>query len=165
MTDINAFITNRVDDQIAYFSRAAEREQGRGKDWQNALIVAAAATPMLIGLAELIHGDWQIVMRALSLISAAVAAVATSIVSTRKYWENGVMYRAREQALIREKSLFDMRAADYAEGAAEVSAEELFVLNVEQIIADDVGAWTGRMKDASAHAQSKKAAASAAPKA
>ncbi|MEM9140972.1 MAG: DUF4231 domain-containing protein, partial [Pseudomonadota bacterium] len=122
------------------------------------------ATPMLIGLAELVDGDWQAVMRGFSLVSAAAAAVATSVMSTRKYWENGVNYRAREQALIREKSLFEMRAADYAEDAADLPAEELFVLNVEQIIADDVGAWAGRMKDASRNAQGTKAAL-ASPKA
>lgn len=65
------------------------------------------------------------------------------------------MYRAREQALIREKSLFAMGAADYAEGSADMPAEELFVLNVEQIIADDAAAWSGRMKDASANARGK----------
>ncbi|MEM1160449.1 MAG: DUF4231 domain-containing protein [Pseudomonadota bacterium] len=155
MTDVDTFIAERLDDQITYFSNAAGREQGRGKQWQNTLIGAAALTPMLIALAELFEEPISSILRGLSLVSSALAAIATSVIATRKYWENGVAYRAREQALIREKILFQMRAGPYADGASDPPPDRLLVETVEAIIAEDVVGWTERMRDASKQASGK----------
>ena len=155
--DIETFITERLDHQISYFDKAASREQQRGKSWQNYMIGAAAVTPVFIALAELGPEPWDTILRGLSLVSSALAAVATSVLATRKYWENGITYRAREQALIREKFLYRMKAGPYAKGASDLPAGQLLVENVEGLLAEDAAGWAERMKDASQRAQGHKA--------
>jgi len=151
-----AFLTDRLQGQIAYFNKAAAREQERGKLWQNVLIVAAAATPLLIGLAEFFDG-FQTGLRALALGSSFLAAVATSLLSVRQYWENGVGYRAQEQALIRERVLYDTKAGPYAPEALDgADPRTLLVETVEAIVAKDVTGWQARMQEASQRSLPKK---------
>ncbi|MEM1383390.1 MAG: DUF4231 domain-containing protein [Pseudomonadota bacterium] len=154
---IAAYVTGRVDDQIGHFAKAATREQSRGKGWQNAVIVATAFTPLLIGLAEIMEGmsgtkpfyylDPKL-LRGAALVSSFLAVVASTLLSTRRYWENGVLYRAREQALIREKWLWEQRAGPYAE-TSDPERDRLLTERVEALIEEDVTGWTGRMRAAS----------------
>lgn len=143
---VDHYVTARLDDQINHFEKAAGREQRRGKDWQNLLIAMSAVTPLLIGLAEIVETREDL-LRGLALLTSALAAIATSIMATRRYWENGVIYRAREEALKREKWLWQQKVGPYAE--AGVDPDAALVERVEDIIAADVQDWSGRMREAS----------------
>jgi len=148
--DIESYVAQRLQGQIDYFDRAAGREQRLGRIWQYCQIVAAAVTPLLIGLAEIFEeaaADW---FRAASLVTAAVAAIATSVLAARRHWENGVLFRAREQALMRERELWRQGAGRYgpAEGASS-DPDRLLIETVEDLIDEDISGWTARMREAS----------------
>ncbi len=154
---VEHYLKHRLDHQISHFETAATREQRRGKSWQNVTIVAAALTPLLIGWAEIATDDEsKSGLRILALASSGAAAIATSIISVRRYWETGVLYRAREEALKGERWLWQQKVGPYdaamASADAPVDPDKLLVERAEAIIAEDVSEWTKRMREASQRA-------------
>ncbi|MEM7057506.1 MAG: DUF4231 domain-containing protein [Pseudomonadota bacterium] len=139
--------------QIPYFSGAASREQKKGRDLQDLQIAAAAATPLLIGAAEIFQdNNLGTLLRLLALVAAAATAFVTGTLSVRKHWELGVNYRAREQSLISQLYYWEMSAGAYAEAKLKEAGKDkntLLVETCEGIIGDDVEYWSNALKDAS----------------
>ncbi|MEM9369505.1 MAG: DUF4231 domain-containing protein [Planctomycetota bacterium] len=139
--------------QIPYFSNAATREQNKGRILQDVQIAAAAATPVLIGAAEIFQEtNFGTLLRVLALVAAAATAFVTGTLSVRKHWQLGVNYRTREQALISQLYYWEMDAGDYSAARLKDSGKDkdmLLVETCEGIIGDDVEYWSSAMKDAS----------------
>lgn len=151
------YLRTRLEDQRAYFARAASREQQRGKDWQNLVIASMALTPFLIGMSEIVGASTEAgtTLRAVALFSSFVLAVATTVLEVRTYWRNGVNYRSHEMALARERHLWEQRAGEYADAHDDDDARRLLVERVEAILAQDTIDWQARMRDASERLKSK----------
>ncbi|MEM7190066.1 MAG: SLATT domain-containing protein, partial [Pseudomonadota bacterium] len=113
-------------------------------------IWAAAATPLLIGATEILP-EIETLLKLASLAAASATVVATGVLRVRQHWQQGVIYRGRQEALIRELQLWEHDAGRYAPSGlekAKTDKDTLLVETCEGIIADDVSDWTNRMKDA-----------------
>jgi len=123
----------RLDEEIAWYDRAA----GRNQLWYRALkfvvIVAAALIPFLSGM-EAIR-PWPWLVGALGVL----IAVAEGIQQINQHHTNWTAFRATCEALKHEKYLYHANAGPY------VSAQDARVLlaeRVEMLISQETTKWT-----------------------
>lgn len=132
--DADAYLAQRVDDQIAWLGRRSRACQ----TWHRALsvlqIACGAAIPFLVGLSA--PGDTALKVAA-GLLGMAVAIV-TGALSLYRFQENWIRYRATGEALKQEKFLYLAAAAPYDAAPAPFA---LLVQRVEALLGSESSRW------------------------
>lgn len=131
--DVAAYLAQRLDDQIDWYSEKSSYCQSRYKAFRVIEVVAAALIPLLSGLGEKVpYALWIIG------VLGVVVAVTTSIGGLFKYHENWIQYRATSEALKHEKFLFMTKVSPY-------NVEDAFAIlvqRVEGLISNENSTWT-----------------------
>jgi hypothetical protein len=130
---INAYLTQRVQDQIDWYERRSASAQAWFKRLRSLEIVAAAAIPLLSGYTA----QWPPAGVIVGVLGVLVAALA-GLLGLHQHQERWRSYRVTAEALKREKFLFLARAAPY-DGAG---AFPRLVQTVEALLADESARWT-----------------------
>ena len=128
----DAYIEQRVDDQIAWYDRKSIAAQRMFKRLRVAEILAAALVPVLVGFADRVAA-----IRIIVGVLGAVVVVLASLISLGKYQEHWLEYRTACESLKHEKFLF-------LTGAEPYQGEDrfpLFVQRVEGLISKENSAW------------------------
>lgn len=126
------YISQRLDDQINWYSKKSSTCQTRYKALRVIEFVAAALIPFLSGMGDKIPcGQW--VIGALG-VTIALAAAAGSLF---KYHENWIQYRVTSEQLKHEKFLFATRSDPYEDG----TRFGLLVQRVEALISKEATTW------------------------
>ena len=134
----STYLTDRYENQIAWYDRKAARNQATYKWMQWPLLVLAAITPILIEL-DLDPLGWV----QWATLTSAVVAILTAALKTFNYQENWINYRTTCETLRKEKYFYDAGLGDY--GSAK-DKEALFVDRVESLIARENTMWVSAQK-------------------
>ena len=127
------YIDQRVDQQIAWYSRKSKTAQNWFKSLRMVEIIAAASIPILAGFGtDLPHNTFT-----LALLGSVIAVIA-SFVSLNQYQENWMAYRTTCESLKHEKFLFLTKAERYSDADPFL----LFVQQVEGLISKENSAWS-----------------------
>ena len=121
------YVENRYREQMSYYSKAADKNQKKYKQFQWVLIIFSALTPILAAL----DGKWVNLQIPVVLISAIVA-VLTAGLKTFQYQEMWVNFRATNELLKPEIYYYNFGVGPYAEEG--IDKETLFVSRVERIL-------------------------------
>lgn len=138
-TQISAidYMSQRVDDQIAWYSTKSDSCQWRHKLLRMIEIVAAALIPFLSGVGDAVpYGPWVIGFL------GVLIAVLTASSGTFNFRENWLHYRATSEQLRHEKFLFLTRVAPYS----NTDAFQLLVQRIEWLISKENSTWTQTFK-------------------
>jgi len=128
------YVESRYKDQVAYYSRAASKNQKRYRTFQWILIVLSAATPVMAAL----DGKWVDLQIPVVIVSSAVA-ILTAGLKTFQYQELWVKYRTTNELLKPEIHYYNFEVGPYAEEG--VDKEMLFVSRVETILDKEHISW------------------------
>jgi hypothetical protein len=121
------YVENRYKDQMAYYSKAAGKNQKKYKQFQWILIILSALTPILAAFI----GRWPDLQIPVVIISAIVA-ILTAGLKTFQYQEMWISYRATNEMLKPEIYYYNFSVGPYAEEG--IDKETLFVSRVETIL-------------------------------
>jgi hypothetical protein len=134
--DEQAYLTDRVDDQIDWMSAKA----GRNQKWFRRLrlieLAAAASIPFGAGL---IREPGDAFALSVGLLGVAVAVIA-GVMSLFQFQETWVEYRQTAERLKREKYVFLTRTEPY-DGEDRL---HVFVQRVEAALSDERSSWSER---------------------
>lgn len=130
--DENAYLQERLQDQIDWYDRKSQKAQRWFKRLRGFELIAATAIPFLSGYS----GNSIYLTLAVGLLGLLVAVVA-GLLSLNQFQERWIEYRTICEALKREKYLFLARAAPY-DGD---DSFPLLVEHVESLIAKETSAW------------------------
>lgn len=133
MLDAETYMKERVDDQIAWYSKKSGFCQKRYKRFKIATLLFSVTIPFLTGLLDELN--WMKYL--IGGMGVSIAAIE-GIQALYKYRENWLQYRITSEALKREKLLYQALAGDYAEAEDPFKA---FVLKAEQIMAGEQAEW------------------------
>jgi hypothetical protein len=128
--DPQEYIETRVEDQLAYYEKAANRAKAWHVYTQTAIVILGLLVPVVANLQEayfLSAGQKTLVITVLSLL----LAVLTGIVNFRKFGDLWLAYRSTEEMLKRELFLFETGAGRYRDNEEAFSD---FVETTESII-------------------------------
>ncbi|MFV0302417.1 MAG: DUF4231 domain-containing protein [Paracoccus sp. (in: a-proteobacteria)] len=127
------YLSDRLDDQIAWYERKSRANQSAYKRLRLIEIVAAAAIPLLAG-----YGDrHEYVGMAIGVLGLVVAVLA-GIFGLYRFQENWAEYRGMAEALKHEKFLYLARVEPYeGEGAFE-----LLVSRCEALLGGEAERWS-----------------------
>ena len=126
------YVSERLDNQIDWYSRKSSSCQTRYKALRLVEIIAAALIPFLSGMGEKIPGG-QWIVGALGVMIALAAAAG----SLFKYHENWIQYLVTSEQLKHEKFLFATRSGPYADQERFQS----LVQRVESLISKEAATW------------------------
>lgn len=128
------YITSRVDDQIAWYSKKSSWNQRVYKIAQTVEIVLASSIPFFAGFAS--QMNWASI-----LIGSfgVIIAVIESLSKLYKLHENWIQYRSTSELLKYQKFLFTTQSAPYT--TTDETVFNLFVRNVEQIVSSENNQW------------------------
>jgi len=124
------YVERRLEPQRKWHNEKAKWNKRRFYTVEVATLLAGAAIPV-VNLWLVHDAFWAGV---LSAILGGVVVVAASVGKLFKFHENWLQYRTLVEALEREKELYSVGAADYAE-ADEAGRNRLLVERVENILA------------------------------
>jgi hypothetical protein len=131
--DQNAYIKERLDDQISWYSRESRRNQQWFRRLQVASILGSATIPFITGYIT----ETTIVLKiTVGVLGLAVAAI-TAILGHYKFQENWVEYRTTCETLKHEKFRFLTGAAPYN----VANPFKLLVERVEGAILKETRGW------------------------
>jgi hypothetical protein len=125
------YVERRLEPQRKWHNDKATWNKRRFYAVEVATLLAGAAIPV-VNLWLVHDAFWAGV---LSAILGGVVVVAASVGKLFKFHENWLQYRTLVEALEREKELYSVGAADYAE-ADEPGRNRLLVERVENLIAN-----------------------------
>lgn len=126
------YISQRLDDQIDWYSKKSSFCQTRYKALRVVEIVAAAIIPFLSGMGEkILYGQWIVGVLGVMI---ALAAAASSLF---KYHENWIQYRITSAQLKHEKFLFATRSGPYV----DQERFQILVQRVEGLISREAATW------------------------
>jgi hypothetical protein len=130
--NVETYLRDRVQDQIAYYSSKSRVNKNRYQRLQIVAIVFGVLVPVLIGFSE-----QQPFLKYIAGALGAVVAIIESAQSLYKYKDNWITYRSTSEALIRERFLFNSNAGMYRDAEAFTR----FVEQVEQILSAENRVW------------------------
>ena len=129
--NIDEYLTERVEDQIKWLSRASSKNQRWYKNLRVVEIVLGCAIAYLVSHAEIL--SIQIVTGAMGVVVAAISG----FLSLYRFQEKWVEYRVTAESLKREKYFFLTGTAPYG-GENQYPT---FVSRVEAILAAENLQW------------------------
>lgn len=128
------YLSQRVDDQLAWYGQKSGHNQRMYKRLRAYEIVAAVLIPFLTGYVHLFEGKVKFLVGALGVS----VAVVSSLQALYKYQENWVQYRGTSEALKSEKHLYLTQAPPYN----TPEAFTIFVQKVEGLLTKETAGWT-----------------------
>jgi len=142
-SDIEKYLSGRIEDQISYHGRKAAESQRRFRRLAVLTIGATALTPLLLAIARVFAPDTdetplQIVLGILPIVVSVVAAIATVSLSAFKHKEAWIAHRSVCEALRREEQLFRHCAGPYARAK---DPQVLFVERAEALMEAEGKEW------------------------
>jgi uncharacterized protein DUF4231 len=132
--DQKAYLSDRVDDQINWYSKKSKFNQNRYKLLKTIMILVSVTIPFLAGL---IKGESDILKIAVGVGGILIAGIE-GILSLYKYQDLWLQYRLTAEMLGREKILFITEAGQYENNP---NAFKLFVKQAESIMGSENQAW------------------------
>lgn len=131
------YLSERLDDQLAYYDRQSQKNQRAYKRTKLIKIVAASLIPLLAGsMGAVPFIEW--VVGALGLL----IAVCEGLSSLHKYQENWLQYRATAEALTKERFLFLTKSKPYTDNRAY----HILVQRIEGLLAEENNQWAETMQ-------------------
>jgi hypothetical protein len=100
--DVEGYLSGRLEEQIAYYEKAASRAKQMHLRLQGGIIVLSVMVPVAVNRPQ----DWSGWPRFLVLIFALMLPAMTGLSSFRKYGETWLSYRTTAELLKNEKYLF-----------------------------------------------------------
>ena len=142
-SDVDSYLSERVQDQINYHDRKALESQRRFRRLATLSITASSLTPLLIALEIIISPPaldepLEVAFKILPVAVAVLAAIATVSLAAFKHKESWIAHRSACEALRREVHLFRYGAGPYA-AAKDPSA--LFVARAETLMESEGREW------------------------
>jgi hypothetical protein len=145
--DSNAYLTERVNDQLQYYEKAANRAKRAYKWMQSAVIVLSLIVPVAVNLPE----EWGTgvdisleIKIAVTLMSLTVA-ILNGLLNFGKQGDMWLSYRMTEELLKREKFMYLAAAGKYED---KQTAFTEFVTTVESIISAEHNKFRTLLEDA-----------------
>ena len=132
--DIDRYIKERVDDQIAWYDKKSIHCQKRYKRIQFWEIIFAACIPLLAG-----YSSKHVIIPVIVGILGVVITILESITKLYKYHENWIQYRSTCELLRYQKNLYLTGSSPY--NLSGDTLENIFVKNIEQIISSENNQW------------------------
>ncbi|MEQ9440882.1 MAG: DUF4231 domain-containing protein [Cyclobacteriaceae bacterium] len=137
------YLTERLDDQLKWYSRKSASNHKMYKRMQVSTIMAAATIPFLAAYAS----EERFYINILIGVMGMVVAFITAIISLNKYQENWIAYRNMSEALKQEKYRYLTTTEPYH----EADAFNLLVQRVEGLISKENTQWSQSMKKENKH--------------
>ena len=134
------YLSARWLDQVRWLDGKAVECQRRYYRTRRSILVCSALVPVLLGAAEG-YASLRIAAGGLSL----VVTLAAGWEAFFRYGDRWRHYRAIAERLRREGWLYIERSGPYADYPSHARAHAAFVLNAEQILADDVEQFVSRI--------------------
>jgi Protein of unknown function (DUF4231) len=100
--DVEDYFSGRLEEQIAYYEKAAGRAKQMHVRLQGAIIVLSVMVPVAVSHPQ----DWSGWQRVLVLAGSLLLPAMTGLTSFRKYGETWISYRTTAELLKTEKYLF-----------------------------------------------------------
>ena len=142
----DAYLTERVEDQLAYYGKAAGRYKSRYMWMQTLIIVLGVLVPVVINLPETIGGaDLGVVFRITATVMSLTLAIVSGILNLHKFGDLWLEYRLTEESLKKEKFLYLTGSGKYAEPGL---AFPRFVETVEGILSAEHTKFRSIVEDA-----------------
>lgn len=129
------YMQDRVDDQLAWYSKKSASNKSWHHRMQLVTLIAAALVPVI----SLSSTDFYV--RILVALLGSIAAVAAGIVALYQFKDLWVDYRSTAEQLNYEKYLFLTGSEPYAES----KCFSRFVNRVEEIIANENRGWNEKL--------------------
>ena len=146
--DATTYLTDRVEDQLAYYQKAANKAK-RAYAWmQSSIIVLGLIVPVIVNIpaswgtgesAIDLTGEIRIAVTVFSL----TLAILTGLLSFRKYDDQWLSYRMTEESIKHEKFLFLTRAGHYGNEPAFPT----FVEKFESIVSAEHGKFRSLIEE------------------
>lgn len=136
MLEASQYLKDRIDDQIAWYSRKSGTCKRAYRRLRMLSVVIALSIPILTGLI----GKGWVSDEALKLsiaIAGAAVALAEAVLGLNKYDELWTGYRAAAEGLKYHRYLFEAGAEPYN----RPDAFQLFVQQAESLMASERTAW------------------------
>jgi Protein of unknown function (DUF4231) len=130
------YITQRIDDQIAWYDNKSGFNQGRYKPLKSFEIIAAASIPVITAYVGGTDPWSEVLKFSIGFLGAAIA-VSSGIAGLCRYQELWVEYRGMAEVLRQQKFLFLTRTAPY-DGD---NAFPLLVQTVENLLSKENANW------------------------
>ncbi len=128
------YLRDRVDNQIAWYSRKSRWNQQRFKILRLIELVLATAIPFLVSLVNTNTPVLKIMVGAMGV----TVAVAAGLVSLYKFQENWIEYRTTAEILKQEKFLFLTQSPPYDDS----NAFHAFVSRIESLLSKEHSTWS-----------------------
>ena len=139
-----AYIADRVDNQIAWYSRKSNLNKKGFIVFQIMTFVASASVPVF----AMFSGDiWA---RVTVAILGSATAITTGIVSLYQFREHWIEYRTTAESLKHEKYLYQTGMSHYSGD----NAFSVLVERVEALVSQENTAWQQRLKTQKAEEKS-----------
>lgn len=130
------YMQERVDDQLAWYSKKSTSNKNWHFRLQLVTLVAAALVPVI----SLSSAEWGV--RIIVALTGSVAAIAAGVVALYQFRDLWVDYRATAEQLKFEKYLFKTGSKPYS----DADCFQLFVSRVENIILKENRGWNEKIK-------------------
>lgn len=134
------YLKDRVEDQLKYFEKAANKEKSKHIIYQILIIILALLIPVMNNVDLKGVGD----LTNLVTILALVLAILTGIANFRKFGDLWLSYRTTEESIKREKFLFLTLSGKYADNDAAFSE---FVSTMELILSAEHNKFRSLIED------------------
>lgn len=132
-TELANYMSERVDDQLAYFDRSALRNQKAYRRLKGTAIACNILTTMTIALAFTVPEKYKVGMGILALVLSTVVLATYQVEEFQSYGAKWEKFRLVAEQLKSEKFMFLNMAGQYAiEDDGE--RKRLFVQNIEGAI-------------------------------
>jgi len=126
------YLTERLDEQIKWYSTKSQSNQKYFKNLRLIEIVAAAAIPFLTGMGEKIYlSSWIVGTLGITI------AISAATISLYKFHENWIQYRSTCEQLKHEKYLFLTKTKPYDRD----DSLSYLVQRVEGLISKENSQW------------------------
>ncbi len=146
--DPSKYLTIRVDDQIAWFSKKSSLNKQKFLFYKRWEFIISASVPILISISSMsifnvpmtgIHEDFKLstIFQIAATLLGVVVVIFSKLVELEEYYKLWKDYRLCAETLTQEKVLFITKTEPYD----NPMAFHQFVKNVEATIAKDVQKW------------------------
>lgn len=130
--DTTSYLKQRVDAQLNYYEKAANRAKKAYTRTQIAIIILGLLVPVIVNLPDTVGNiDISLHIKVLVTVMSLTLAVLNGIANFKKYGDLWLSYRMTEELLKHEKFLFQTRAGKYEDPETAFSE---FVQSIESLL-------------------------------